>query len=50
MIFYLLDLYRIIFEGITEARRIFDEELYLSGRSSPTSNIPSLDLGLLVDN
>ncbi|KAJ5194497.1 uncharacterized protein N7498_007935 [Penicillium cinerascens] len=35
---------------ISEARRIFDEELCLNGRSSPTSEIPILDLRLLVDN
>ncbi|KAJ5117450.1 DNA helicase recq5 [Penicillium atrosanguineum] len=50
VIFHLSDLHRIIFEGITEARRIFDQELCLSGRSSPAGDIPGLDLGLLVDN
>jgi hypothetical protein len=50
VIFHLSDLHQIIFQKISEARRIFDEELCLSGRSSPTSEIPKLDLGLLVDN
>ncbi|KAJ5465272.1 ATP-dependent DNA helicase [Penicillium daleae] len=50
VIFHLSDLHRIIFEGIAEARRIFDQELCLSGRSSPACDIPGLDLGLLVDN
>jgi hypothetical protein len=50
VIFHLSDLHRIIFEGIAEARKIFDEELCLSGHSSPACDIPSLDLRLLVDN
>lgn len=50
VIFHLSDLHRIIFQGITEARRIFHEELCLSSRSSPASEIPTLDLDLLVDN
>lgn len=49
-IFHLSDLRRIIFEGIAGARRVFDQKLCLSGRSSPTCDIPVLDLGLLVDN
>jgi hypothetical protein len=48
--FHLSDLHRIVFEGIAEARQIFDEELCLNGRSSPACNIPHLDLGLLVDS
>lgn len=50
MSFHLSDLHRIVFEGIAEARRIFEEELCLSGRSSPAYDIPRLDLGRLVDN
>jgi hypothetical protein len=50
VIFHLSGLHRIIFEGIAEARRIFDQELCLSGQSSPASDILSLELGLLVDN
>jgi superfamily II DNA helicase RecQ len=48
--FHLSDLHNIIFKGVKEAQRIFEEDLCLSGRSSPASEIPVLDLGLLVDN
>jgi hypothetical protein len=47
---HLSEFHRIIFEGIAEAQRIFDEELCLSSRSSPACGIPRLDLGLLVDD
>ncbi|KAI8577934.1 hypothetical protein K450DRAFT_249946 [Umbelopsis ramanniana AG] len=50
VILHLSDLHRIIFEGVADARRIFDEELCLSSRSSPACDIPGLDLRLLVDN
>jgi hypothetical protein len=50
VIFHLSDLHHIVFKKIAEARKIFDEELCLSGRSNPACDIPSLDLRLLVDN
>ncbi|RHZ43041.1 uncharacterized protein CDV56_100496 [Aspergillus thermomutatus] len=50
VIFHLSDLYNIIFKGLATAQRLFEEELCLSGRSSPASEIPVLDLDLLVDN
>jgi hypothetical protein len=50
VIFRLEDLNHIIFKGIAEARRIFDEELCLISRSTPAYYIPRLNLGLLVDN
>ncbi|KAG2179720.1 hypothetical protein INT44_006568 [Umbelopsis vinacea] len=50
VIFHLSDLYQIVLKKIAEARKIFDEDLCLSGRSNPACDIPSLDLRLLVDN
>ncbi|KAL6229011.1 hypothetical protein BDW75DRAFT_246116, partial [Aspergillus navahoensis] len=44
VIFHLTDLQKIIFESVTEARQILQEELCLSSRACPVSEIPALDL------
>jgi superfamily II DNA helicase RecQ len=50
VMFHVSDLHSVIFQGLAEAQRIFEEELCLSGRSTPASEIPDLDLNALVDN
>lgn len=50
VIFHLSNLHHIIFKGLTTAQQLFEEELCLSSQSSPVSEVPILDLNLLVDN
>jgi hypothetical protein len=50
VIFHLSDLHHIIFKGLATAQQLFEEELCLSGRSTPASEVPVLDLDQLVDN
>jgi hypothetical protein len=50
VIFHLSDLHHIIFKGLATAQQLFEEELCLSGRLTPASEVPVLDLDQLVDN
>lgn len=47
---HLTDLHTIIWRGLQEAQTIFTNELCLSGRSAPATEVPTVDLSRLVDN